>query len=185
MGPPPWHPVPRLGLVQERLVHADVDWSEDRGALDGDAGGPAVEMHGLPRPGPRPLWEHDQGIAGRQRGNGLPDHGVGRGVADVASRPYNQACEGIVENSHLDYAGGRRGEGDDEHDVDQGRVIGDDQLPRASKAFTTLEIVTEATGSAHDRHERAEGTLDEAPRAGTTAGRATWPEQHHRKHHQT
>ena len=183
--PARWYLVPGLCLVQERLVHPDVDRREHGRTPDRDARRPSMKVHGLPRLRPGALGEHDQAFPGLQGRDRLLDHLVRRGIADVPRRLHDPPRERVGEQGGLDHARRSGREGDDENHVDEGRVIGDDQLGGAPEAVAALEFVADAPQTAHDGDEQPERSLHERARAGAAPPAAARPQHQRRKHQQT
>ncbi|MCY1446612.1 hypothetical protein D9M71_631950 [compost metagenome] len=65
----------------------------------------------------------------------------------------------------LDHAVGLAHQADEEHHVDQRRVVGDDHLPRAAELFGALDLIGEHAAGGHEADEAPEQPTDGVPGA--------------------
>ena len=127
-----------------------------------------MEVHRLSRAGTGSFGKHDQRVAGPQGIDRPFDHRVRRHVADVTRSPDDVTREGVREQRSLDDAGRGGRECDDEHDVDQRGVIGNDQLSRTPEALGAPEFVVDAPQAAHRRDKQAKCSLYQRAGAGAS-----------------
>lgn len=109
----------------------------------------ALESKGLPRNGAGAFREDDQVSPAAYRGETLLQHSRPAVVADVSRCPNRPVGEWIPPQSGFDDAIGVAYQGHQEHDVDQGRVIGHDQQASALQSFEPVGFVAQYPEQPH------------------------------------
>jgi len=185
MWPASGDPIPRLGLGQGRWSDPDVYRSDYLGRFHGHVRRAAMQGHRHTRPGPRALGEHDETLAFPEHAERCGNHRIRRDVAAVTRGPHRTSGEWIAPQAVLDYASGIAREGKQEHDVDQRRMIRDDQLSRPTQSLGTVELVGQDAEGAHEVDEEAHASADESSGARPTCGCVRGKKVQHRNNQQS
>ena len=180
MRPPRRDAVPRSGLGERGRVDGDEDRRHDACRMHGDTRGTTMEPQRLPRAGPRALREHDERLALLERGGGPLDHEVRGMIGNISGATDGQRHRRVAPQGALHDAVRARNEGQQEDDVDQRRMVGDDQLPRPAQSVEAAKLVGQHAEDAHETHEAAKGEPHQPAHAVAAASGRARQEQEER-----